>query len=169
MPPRGYTAIEKTPKNYPADLNSESFNAAAMFLCVKRGRDKPPLTEIGVYYHPKDGGPPPDHEIVRKTPYGRLANVSNSSSMEVYLTYKRALRTAAANSPVVTDICVILGNKDESPPHAFIKIDKNLNRGLVSCKTCSVSVAFVLKIISFLSLSQRSQQTQNEFTKFAFK
>jgi len=35
------------------------------------------------------------------------------------------------NALVVTDICVVIASKGESPPHAFCCINKNLNKGIV--------------------------------------
>lgn len=45
--PKGYTCIERTQSNYLADLNHGSIRCHEMFLCYKRGRDKPPLTDVG--------------------------------------------------------------------------------------------------------------------------
>lgn len=46
-PPKGYTCIEKTPAGFPADLNHGSIRQPSCFLCIRRGTDKPPLTDIG--------------------------------------------------------------------------------------------------------------------------
>ncbi len=48
--PPGFTCIEETPTGFPADLNHGSIRAPEMYLCVCRGRDKPPLTDIGWVY-----------------------------------------------------------------------------------------------------------------------
>ena len=45
--PQGFTCIEKTPAGFPADLNHGSLTSHSMFLCYKRGKDKPPLTDLG--------------------------------------------------------------------------------------------------------------------------
>ena len=45
--PKGYTCIERTQSNYLADLNHGSIRCHEMFLCYRRGRDKPPLTDVG--------------------------------------------------------------------------------------------------------------------------
>lgn len=71
-----------------------------------------------------------DAKIVLGTPKGHLANVNNSTS-KIFVTYRRASRKMACNSLVVTDICVILTNKGETPPHAFCVINKNLNKGML--------------------------------------
>lgn len=71
-----------------------------------------------------------DAEIVLETPKGHVANVNNSTS-KIFVTYRRASRKMPCNSLVVTDICVILTNKGESPPHAFCVINKNLNKGML--------------------------------------
>ena len=46
-PPPGYECIEFTPSGFPADLNHGSIRSPSCFLCYKRGKDKPPLTDIG--------------------------------------------------------------------------------------------------------------------------
>src|SRR2546426_956622 len=61
---------------------------------------------------------------------GRPANVNNSGSC-TFLTFRRAKENAPCNQLVVTDICVLLMNKGETPPHAFCLIRKNLNKGMV--------------------------------------
>lgn len=46
-PPPGFTCIEGTPYGLPADLNHGSLRAPEMYLCLRRGTDLPPLTDIG--------------------------------------------------------------------------------------------------------------------------
>lgn len=71
-----------------------------------------------------------DAEIVKRTPTGLVANVNNSTS-RIFVTYRRASKKMPCNSLVVTDICLILANKGETPPHAFCTIYKNLNKGML--------------------------------------
>lgn len=47
FPPEGFTCVEKTPTGFSADLNSGSLRGDACFLCYRRGRDKPPIVDIG--------------------------------------------------------------------------------------------------------------------------
>lgn len=54
-------------------------------------------------------------EVVYTTPYGRPANVNNTSS-RIYLTYRRASDTASSDTLAVTDICVINTSKVRTPP-----------------------------------------------------
>lgn len=74
-----------------------------------------------------------DCEVIQATPYGRCANVNNSSatSQRIFITFRRALPVRPQNSLAVTDICVIVTSKGETPPHTFCKVDKNLNCGMV--------------------------------------
>ncbi len=46
-PPPGFSCLELTPYGLPADLNHGSIRAPEMYLCVRRGTDLPPLTDIG--------------------------------------------------------------------------------------------------------------------------
>lgn len=72
-------------------------------------------------------------EIIQNTPCGRPANISGStSSQKIYITYRRASENMTQNTLAVTDICIIIPSKGESPPHTFCKVDKNLNNSMVS-------------------------------------
>ncbi|XP_076803788.1 C-myc promoter-binding protein-like isoform X2 [Clavelina lepadiformis] len=131
--PQGFTCIEQTPSGFFADLNHGSLTAPNILLCYRRGKDKPPLIDLGVYYEGLEtvrSG----ISILETTPAGRSANVNNKSGMgshPIYLTYRRAKDSAPQNSLVVTDICIILTNKGERTPYAFCQIEKNLNKGLI--------------------------------------
>lgn len=54
--PDGYSCVESTPTGYVADLNFGSFRCHSLFLCYRRGRDKPPLVHIGVHFEGKGLG-----------------------------------------------------------------------------------------------------------------
>ncbi|XP_031441222.1 DENN domain-containing protein 4C [Clupea harengus] len=129
--PEGFTCIESTPSGQPANLNHGSLKSPELFLCYKRGRSKPPLIDIGVLYEGKErliqGC-----EVIQATPFGRCANVNNSSatSQRIFLTFRRDRPVQPQNSLSVTDICVIITSKGETPPHTFCKVDKNLNCGM---------------------------------------
>ncbi|XP_020038007.2 DENN domain-containing protein 4C isoform X3 [Castor canadensis] len=129
--PEGYTCIEATPSALQANLNYGSLKSPELFLCYKRGRDKPPLTDIGVLYDGKERIIP-GCEVIYATPFGRCANVNNSStsSQRIFITFRRAPPVRPQNSLAVTDICVIITSKGETPPHTFCKVDKNLNCGM---------------------------------------
>ncbi|XP_032452494.1 DENN domain-containing protein Crag isoform X1 [Nasonia vitripennis] len=127
--PEGFSLLEYTVTGFKADLNHGSLRTEECYLCYRRGRDKPPLVDIGVIYDGKERIMK-DAEIVMKTPTGQVANVNNSTS-RIFVTYRRASRKMPCNSLVVTDVCVILANKGESPPHAFCVISKNLNKGML--------------------------------------
>ncbi|CAM1154359.1 DENND4C (predicted) [Pycnogonum litorale] len=107
--PSGYISIETTPFGFPADLNHGSLRSPNVYLCYKRGYDKPPIVDIGVLYEGKDRLLS-DSEIVHTTPFGRPANVNNSGA-RTYITYRRYHETGPCNMLVVTDICLILANK----------------------------------------------------------
>ncbi|XP_053321873.1 DENN domain-containing protein 4C [Spea bombifrons] len=129
--PEGYTCIEVTQSGLQANLNHGSLKSPELYLCYKRERGKVPLIDIGVLYEGKERLKPGCETIVA-TPYGRCANVNNSStnSSRIFITCRRANKVRTQNSLAVTDICVIIANKGETPPHTFCKVDKNLNCGL---------------------------------------
>ncbi|XP_056156609.1 DENN domain-containing protein 4C [Lampris incognitus] len=129
--PEGFTCIDSTYSGQQANLNHGSLKSPELFLCYKRCRGKPPLIDVGVLYEGKDrliqGC-----EVIQATPYGRCANVNNSSatSQRIFITLRRAPPVQPQNSLAVTDICVIITSKAETPPHTFCKVDKNLNCGM---------------------------------------
>ena len=128
IPPE-YELLEKTPSGLYADLNYGSVRTTACFIYYKRGRDKPPLVDIGIMYEGAERIMP-DAEIVQFTPGDRLANVNNSSA-RIFITYRRAKIDMPCNELVVTDLCVVIPSKGECPPHAFCQIPKTLNKGMV--------------------------------------
>uniref|UniRef100_A0A8D0HDH9 Uncharacterized protein n=1 Tax=Sphenodon punctatus TaxID=8508 RepID=A0A8D0HDH9_SPHPU len=129
--PQGYKCIEITPSGLSADLNNGSLVGTQIYLCYRRGRDKPPLTDLGVLYVGKERVKQ-GCEIIQATPHGRPANIGGSaSSQRVYITYRRASENMTQNSLAVTDICIIIPSKGETPPHTFCKVDKNLNNSMV--------------------------------------
>uniref|UniRef100_A0A9L0IA66 DENN domain containing 4A n=1 Tax=Equus asinus TaxID=9793 RepID=A0A9L0IA66_EQUAS len=128
--PRDYMCIDLTPTGLSADLNNGSLVGPQIYLCYRRGRDKPPLTDLGVLYDWKERLKQ-GCEIIQSTPYGRPANISGStSSQRIYITYRRASENMTQNTLAVTDICIIIPSKGESPPHTFCKVDKNLNNSM---------------------------------------
>ncbi|KAL3084594.1 hypothetical protein niasHS_009147 [Heterodera schachtii] len=128
--PSGFERIETTPQGYPANLNHGSLRSPAAFLCYKRGYHKPPLIDLGVLDEGKGEKPMVDAVILDKTPYGLTANISNSSS-SLFFTTRRAKPDSPPHQLVITNICVILENKGEHPPHTFYKIPKNLNKSMI--------------------------------------
>ncbi|XP_011179058.1 DENN domain-containing protein Crag isoform X2 [Zeugodacus cucurbitae] len=147
--PEGYEVLETTPTGLPANLNHGSMRSTECYIYYKRGKDRPPLVDIGVLY---DGHERimSDAEIVAETPGGRIANVNNSSS-KIYLTYRRARPDMPCNELVVTDLCVIVQSKGERPPHAFCLIYKTLNKGYMGSDVylCYKKSMYRPKLISY--------------------
>ncbi|XP_017050308.1 DENN domain-containing protein Crag isoform X2 [Drosophila ficusphila] len=129
--PEGYELLAHTPTGLQANLNYGSVRTTDCYIYFRRGKDRPPLVDIGVLY---DGHERimPDAEIVAETPGGRVANVNNSSA-KTFLTYRRARADMPCNELVVTELCVIVQgrSKCERAPHAFCLIYKTLNKGYV--------------------------------------
>uniref|UniRef100_A0A3B5A3B4 C-myc promoter-binding protein-like n=1 Tax=Stegastes partitus TaxID=144197 RepID=A0A3B5A3B4_9TELE len=127
--PPGFTCIETTPSGQSADLNNGGLMAPQIFLCYRRGRDKPPLTDLGVLYEWKERLKQGCH-LIQTTPSGRPANISGNSSQRIYVTYRRAPESQPHAALAVTDICIIIPSKGETPPHTFCKVEKNLNSSM---------------------------------------
>ncbi|XP_063781662.1 C-myc promoter-binding protein isoform X5 [Pseudophryne corroboree] len=128
--PLGYVCMDTTPTGLLADLNNGSIRGPQIYLCYRRGRDKPPLTDLGVLYEWKERLKQ-GCQIIQTTPYGRPAIISSStSSQKAYITYRRASENMTQNTLAVTDVCIIIPSKGETPPHTFCKVEKNLNSSM---------------------------------------
>ncbi|XP_030820997.1 LOW QUALITY PROTEIN: DENN domain-containing protein 4B [Camarhynchus parvulus] len=129
--PQGFTCIETSTSGHPVDLNAGLLNNPQMFLCYKRGRDKPPLIELGVHYEGKDR-PKPGYQILDTTPYSRSANLASGSPghQRTFLTFRRPAEPPGHHTLGVTDICLVMPSKGESTPHTFCRVDKNLNTSM---------------------------------------
>uniref|UniRef100_A0A8C6NLC8 DENN domain containing 4A n=1 Tax=Nothobranchius furzeri TaxID=105023 RepID=A0A8C6NLC8_NOTFU len=127
--PPGFTCIETTPSGQSADLNNGGLMAPQIFLCYRRGRDKPPLTDLGVLFEWKERLKQGCY-LIQTTPSGRPANISGNSSQRIYITYRRAPESQPHASLAVTDICIIIPSKGETSPHTFCRVEKNLNSSI---------------------------------------
>lgn len=129
--PHGFTCIEKTPGGHSADLSSSFITNQQMYLCYRRGRDKTPITELGVYYEGKENLRP-GFQVIDTTPYSHSANLSSGTPghPKTFLAYKRAPESLGLNTLGVMDICIINPSKGDSTPHTFCKVDRNLNTSM---------------------------------------
>jgi hypothetical protein len=111
-PPAGYETIWTTPTNFSANLNHTALRNHEMYLCVKRGRDKPPITDIGVLLEGREKVME-NVSVIETTPHGYPASLSSSSFSKerTLITYRRAATMILCNTLAVTDICVIIENK----------------------------------------------------------
>ncbi|XP_065333480.1 C-myc promoter-binding protein isoform X1 [Cloeon dipterum] len=128
--PPGFTCITLTPSGHSASLTMGAWKSTDVYLCYKRGLDKPPLVDIGVIYDGKERIMS-DSQVVRTTPENRPASITSGTSTKTYVTFRRAPERMPCNQLVVTDVCVINPGKGENPPHAFCLIDKSLNKSLI--------------------------------------
>ncbi|KAM9310170.1 DENN domain-containing protein 4B isoform 1-T2 [Pholidichthys leucotaenia] len=130
--PEGFTCIEKTVGGHLAELSAGILNNPHLYLCYRRGRDKPPVMDIGVLYEGKEPLKPGWY-VIETTPYSRSASLSLGSAPpahRVFLTYRRALESQPLHPLGVTDIVLLLPGKGETAPHTFHRVDKNLNTGM---------------------------------------
>jgi hypothetical protein len=123
--PDYYQLIDTSPTGQPADLNHGSVRAPEVFICFRRGRDKPPLVDLGIV-EPDRERMTPGYQLVEFTPHGHVANVNNSANSTSFISYRRAAEVNPCNEFVVTDIAVIIGSKGELAPHTFIKVRPSL-------------------------------------------
>ncbi|XP_075048507.1 DENN domain-containing protein 4B isoform X2 [Mixophyes fleayi] len=131
--PHGFTCIEKTPGGQSADLNPSLLTNQQIYLCYRRGRDKAPITELGVHYEGKENLRP-GFQVIDTTPYSHSANLSSGAPghPKTFLTYKRAPEAQGLNTLGVMDICIINPSKGDSTPHTFCKVDRSLNTSMFS-------------------------------------
>lgn len=129
--PEGFTCIEKTPGGHPAELSAGLLNNTHMFLCYRRGHDKPPIVELGVLYEGKDSVRP-GWQVIETTPYSRSASLSSSgpTTHRTFLMFRRAPDSQALNTLGVTEISLLMPSKGETAPHTYCRVDKNINTGM---------------------------------------
>uniref|UniRef100_A0A3Q0R9A1 DENN domain containing 4B n=1 Tax=Amphilophus citrinellus TaxID=61819 RepID=A0A3Q0R9A1_AMPCI len=130
--PEGFTCIEKTLGGHSAELSAGLINNPHLYLCYRRGRDKPPILDLGVLYEGKEQLKQGWY-VIETTPYSRSASLSAGgapTAHRVFLTYRRALDSQGLHTLGVTDIALLLPSKGEVAPHTFCRIDKNLNTGM---------------------------------------
>ncbi|KAL7671934.1 hypothetical protein ACOME3_006836 [Neoechinorhynchus agilis] len=130
--PPGYEIITETVSGACASLtHSSGLRPRQMFLCFKRGFEKPPLCDVGVLYEHKDV-PLDDVSVIRETVDGHCANVNAAQpgSTRIFLTYRRASFSNGQNNlPAVRDVLIIL--KGDHVPHTYNLVNKALNRSLL--------------------------------------
>uniref|UniRef100_A0A669CTF7 DENN domain containing 4B n=1 Tax=Oreochromis niloticus TaxID=8128 RepID=A0A669CTF7_ORENI len=132
--PEGFTCIEKTLGGHSAELSAGLINNPHLYLCYRRGRDKPPILDLGVLYEGKEQLKQGWY-VIETTPYSRSASLSAGgapTAHRVFMTYRRALDSQGLHTLGVTDIALLLPSKGEVAPHTFCRVDKNLNTGMVS-------------------------------------
>ncbi|XP_052435187.1 DENN domain-containing protein 4B [Carassius gibelio] len=129
--PEGFTCIEKTQGGHPAELSAGLLNNTHMFLCYRRGHDKPPLVELGVLYEGKDPVRP-GWQVIETTPYSRSASLSSGGPTmhRTFLMFRRAPDSQALNTLGITEISLLMPSKGETAPHTYCRVDKNLNTGM---------------------------------------
>lgn len=110
--PLGYECIFLTIGRRSANLCGEGLIRAnqQMFLVFKRGLDRPPITDIGIFYEGPKEQVMADCEIV-KTTFGTMnsANLNTNTFLNAertFITFRRATQLAC-NSLAVVDICVV--------------------------------------------------------------
>uniref|UniRef100_A0A3Q3CMW5 DENN/MADD domain containing 4B n=1 Tax=Haplochromis burtoni TaxID=8153 RepID=A0A3Q3CMW5_HAPBU len=130
--PEGFTCIEKTLGGHSAELSAGLINNPHLYLCYRRGRDKPPILDLGVLYEGKEQLKQGWY-VIETTPYSRSASLSAGgapTAHRVFLTYRRAPDSQGLHMLGVTDIALLLPSKGEVAPHTFCRVDKNLNTGM---------------------------------------
>lgn len=146
--PHGYSLIDKTVDGLPADLNHGSFNAPCMYICIRRGKDKPPVVRIDIVTSENAKG-----EIIKKTPHSRSANINNSTSFGAVPLYLRLHRDSY--SPfVITDLAVVIPSKGEADPLGYRRVAQKLNLGMVGS---DVYLTFKLSAKSVNRASYRAE------------
>ncbi|KAG7267421.1 LOW QUALITY PROTEIN: hypothetical protein CRUP_012522 [Coryphaenoides rupestris] len=131
--PPGFACVETTPTGLSADLKQTAVLHGTPDLPVLPARPRQAAAHRPggeVLYEWKERLKPGCH-LIQTTPYGRPANISSTSSQRIYVTYRRAAAEGQPHTALaVTDICIIVPAKGETPPHTFCKVDKNLNSSM---------------------------------------
>ncbi|XP_073904150.1 DENN domain-containing protein 4B isoform X5 [Castor canadensis] len=129
--PQGYTCIQASAGGHPLELSAGLLGGTQPVICYRRGRDKPPLVELGVLYEGKER-PKPGFQVLDTTPYSHSANLAppGPGHPRTYLTYRRAAEGAGLHALGITDLCLVLPSKGEGAPHTYCQLTRNLNPGM---------------------------------------
>ncbi|XP_044235026.2 DENN domain-containing protein 4B isoform X7 [Ursus arctos] len=129
--PQGYTCIQASAGGHPLELSAGLLGGTQPVICYRRGRDKPPLVELGVLYEGKER-PKPGFQVLDTTPYSHSANLAppGPGHPRTYLTYRRAAEGAGLHALGITDLCLVLPSKGEGTPHTYCRLPRNLNPGM---------------------------------------
>ncbi|XP_037681847.1 DENN domain-containing protein 4B isoform X5 [Choloepus didactylus] len=129
--PQGYTCIQTSAGGHPLELSAGLLGGTQPAICYRRGRDKPPLVELGVLYEGKER-PKPGFQVLDTTPYSHSANLAppGPGHPRTYLTYRRAAEGAGLHALGITDLCLVLPSKGEGTPHTYCCLPRNLNPGM---------------------------------------
>ncbi|XP_045439329.1 DENN domain-containing protein 4B isoform X4 [Pipistrellus kuhlii] len=129
--PQGYTCIQASVGGHPLELSAGLLSGTQPVICYRRGRDKPPLVELGVLYEGKER-PKPGFQVLDTTPYSHSANLAppGPGHPRTYLTYRRAAEGAGLHALGITDLCLVLPSKGEGTPHTYCRLPRNLSPGM---------------------------------------
>ncbi|KFO36345.1 DENN domain-containing protein 4B [Fukomys damarensis] len=129
--PQGYTCIQTSAGGHPLELSAGLLGGTQPVICYRRGRNKPPLVELGVFYEGKDR-PKPGFQVLDTTPYSHSANLAppGPGHPRTYLTYRRAAEGAGLHALGITDLCLVLPSKGEGTPHTYCRLPRSLNSGM---------------------------------------
>ncbi|XP_030743718.2 DENN domain-containing protein 4B isoform X1 [Echinops telfairi] len=129
--PQGYTCIQASTGGHLLELSAGLLGGTQPAICYRRGRDKPPLVELGVLYEGKER-PKPGFQVLDTTPYSHSANLAppGPGHPRTYLTYRRAAEGAGLHALGITDLCLVLPSKGEGTPHTYCRLPRNLNPGM---------------------------------------
>nr|XP_036870473.1 DENN domain-containing protein 4B isoform X6 [Manis javanica] len=129
--PQGYTCIQASVGGHPLELSAGLLGGTQPVICYRRGRDKPPLVELGVLYEGKEHLKP-GFQVLDTTPYSHSANLAppGPGHPRTYLTYRRAAEGAGLHALGITDLCLVLPSKGEGTPHTYCRLHRNLNPGM---------------------------------------
>ncbi|KAB1260895.1 DENN domain-containing protein 4B [Camelus dromedarius] len=129
--PQGYTCIQASAGGHPLELSAGLLGGTQPVICYRRGRDRPPLVELGVLYEGKER-PKPGFQVLDTTPYSHSANLAppGPGHPRTYLTYRRAAEGAGLHALGITDLCLVLPSKGEDTPHTYCRLPRNLNPGM---------------------------------------
>ncbi|XP_044942840.1 DENN domain-containing protein 4B isoform X3 [Mustela putorius furo] len=129
--PQGYTCIQTSAGGHPLELSAGLLGGTQPVICYRRGRDKPPLVELGVLYEGKER-PKPGVQVLDTTPYSHSANLAppGPGHPRTYLTCRRAAEGAGLHALGITDLCLVLPSKGEGTPHTYCRLARNLNPGM---------------------------------------
>ncbi|TGZ59597.1 hypothetical protein CRM22_008990 [Opisthorchis felineus] len=131
--PHGYHAIRRSVSGrYKANIRGRIGDE--VYLCYRRGRDRPPITNISMFTDNQTHQLRQDAWKITQTMEEKNANLGNALGYPTYLSYTRASPVSGIDQLAVVDMCIIFPDKEECCPPAFNKLSESLNSNPLGTK-----------------------------------
>uniref|UniRef100_A0A0V0J3B2 C-myc promoter-binding protein n=1 Tax=Schistocephalus solidus TaxID=70667 RepID=A0A0V0J3B2_SCHSO len=128
-PPFGYEIVRHS-YNRAGNALIRALNSDDLYICYRRGYDKPPIADIGIYSDSSHLSLKKKAILIERTVGGRSAALGKHRlSSPSYLSVMRVNKNYGIDQLALTDLCVIFKNKDELCPLGYMESQHKLPSG----------------------------------------